>query len=141
MASANLDLVRSIQADWERGDFNSAEWAHADIEYVNVGGPSPGSWTGRTGMADGMRDFLSAWKGFRVNVDQYLELDGERVLALTHYSARGKKSGLELGEMWAKAALLFQVRDGKVTRIVSYWDRDNALADLGLPSATDSPSR
>jgi len=132
VSSANLDLVQSIHAAWERGDFSSAEWAHPDIEYENVGGPSPGSWTGRAGMAEGMRDFLSAWKDFRVNVDQYRELDGERVLALTSYSARGKKSGLELGQMWTKAALLFHVRGGKVTRIVSYWDRENALADLGL---------
>jgi ketosteroid isomerase-like protein len=136
--SANLDLVRSIHAAWERGDFSSAEWAHPDVQYENVGGPSPGRWTGRAGMAEGMRDFLSAWKDFRVNVDQYRELDDERVLALTSYSACGKKSGLELGQMWTKAALLFQLRAGKVTRIVSYWERENALADLGLASEAGS---
>jgi ketosteroid isomerase-like protein len=139
VSSGNLDLVQSIHAAWERGDFSSAEWAHPDIEYENVGGPSPGSWTGRAGMAEGMRDFLSAWKDFRVNVDQYRELDDERVLALTSYSARGKKSGLDLGQLQKKAALLFHVRDCKVTRIVSYWDRENALADLGLTSEADSP--
>jgi hypothetical protein len=62
---------------------------------------------GRTGMAEGMRDFPSAWKDFRVNADQYLELDDERVLMLTNYTGRGKKSGLDLGRVHKKAALLF----------------------------------
>ena len=50
-------------------------------------------------------------------------LDGERVLVLCTYSARGKTSGLEVGLMGARPANLFHMRDGKVTRWVQYWDR------------------
>ena len=39
MASASLDLVRSIYAAWQRGDYSSAEWAHPEIEYGLVDGP------------------------------------------------------------------------------------------------------
>jgi len=54
------------------------------------------------------------------------------VLVLGHLSGRGKTSGVEVGEMQTKVAAVFHIRDGQVTRLVTYWDRDRALADLGL---------
>jgi ketosteroid isomerase-like protein len=140
VSSANLDLVRSIYAAWERGDFSSSdEWAHPEIELVFADGPSPGSWTGLTRMAEGFRDFMSAWQEYRIEADEYRELDGERVLVLHSVSGRGKTSGLELEQMRAKTANLFRIHDGKVTRIVAYFDRDRAVADLGLASEGDAP--
>jgi hypothetical protein len=59
---ANLDLVRSIYADWERGDYGSVEWAHPESETVMADGPAPGSWTGLAGMAVALRDVTSAWE-------------------------------------------------------------------------------
>jgi ketosteroid isomerase-like protein len=132
VASANVDLVRSIVAAWERGDFSSAEWAHLEVEYVIADGPSPGSWTGLAGMAEAFREFLSSWEELRIEAQDYRELDGERVLVLNHFSGRGKRSGLEVGQVQAKAASLFRVRGGKVTRLVQYLDHERAFADLGL---------
>ena len=51
MSSANLDLVRSIYADWERGDYSSTHWAHPEIETVMADGPAPGRSIGIAGVA------------------------------------------------------------------------------------------
>jgi ketosteroid isomerase-like protein len=137
--SENLDLVRSIYAAWEHGDYSSADWAHPEIEYVHADGPAPGSWTGLTGMAAGFRDFLSAWDDWRIEAEEYRELDDERVLVLYRRSGRGKASGLEVGQISSMAANVFHVRNGKVTRLAVYWDSGRALADLGLAPEGGSP--
>jgi len=138
MSSANLDLVRSINAAHERGDFSSAEWADSEIEYVIADGPSPGRWTGQAAMAEGFRDNLIGWKDFRTEADEYRELDDERVLVLTRSTAQGKAAGLVVGQMRTKGAALYHVSGGKVTRLVYYWDRHRALADVGLTLDTAS---
>jgi hypothetical protein len=48
-------------------------------------------------MAEGIRSFLGAWEEYRVEADEYRELDDERVLVVHHVSGRGKTSGLDLG--------------------------------------------
>jgi ketosteroid isomerase-like protein len=138
MASPNMELVRSIYAEWERGDFSSTEWAHPEIEYVFADGPSPGRWTGRAGMAQGWRGFGTAWDEFRSEAEEYRDLGAERVLVLAHFSGRGKTSGLEIAQLQSRGAHLFHIRGGKVTRIVNYLDRDHALADLGLAGEAGS---
>jgi ketosteroid isomerase-like protein len=138
MESANLELVRSIRAAWERGDYSSAKWAHPDIEFVIADGPAPGRWTGLAGMAQGFRSFVSAWEEFHAEADEYRELKGDHVLVLGQMGGRGKSSGLELGEMRARGATLYQLREGKVTKLVVYFDTERALADLGLTSEADT---
>ena len=108
MASANLDRVRSVFAAWERGDYSPVEWAHPEIEFVIADGPSPGSWAGLGGMGQGFREeVLSAFQDTGAEADEYRELDDARVLVLYWRSGRGTTSGLELGQIRSKGAVLF----------------------------------
>jgi hypothetical protein len=78
--SANLDLVRAIYADWERGDLSHADWAHPH-------------------------------------------------LVLVRHTGRGRSSGVEIQ---AEHMHVFHGRDRKATRLLAYYGRDRACADLGL---------
>jgi ketosteroid isomerase-like protein len=64
------------------------------------------------------------------------------VLVLTHASGRGKASGLELDALSTQQAQVVHVHDGKVTKILVYYDSERAFADLGLSEQdahADSP--
>jgi ketosteroid isomerase-like protein len=137
VSSANLDLVRSIYAAWERGDWRSAEWAHPEIEFDIADGPEPGVRIGVAAMAESWQGWPNAWEDYRIEAEEYRELDEERVLVLNRYGGRGKTSGLEIGEAGGtRAATLFHVRDREVIRLVGYNNRDRAFADLGLTPDT-----
>jgi hypothetical protein len=70
-------------------------------------------------MAEDWRDILSAGMTSGTTAEEYRELDGDRVLVLTHSPGHGKTSGL--------------------TRLVLYPDgTEQALADLGLANEADS---
>ncbi len=130
--SENLDLVRSIYAAWARRDYTWTEWAEADIDFIVVGGPCPGQWTGLTGMWQGWREILSAWEDWRVEDIDYRELDQQRILALVRVAGRGKRSGVDATELGGKVANVFHIQNGVVTKLVVYWEVDLALTDLGL---------
>jgi ketosteroid isomerase-like protein len=130
--SANLELVRSIFVDWERGDWSSAEWADPVIHFEMVGGLVEGSWDGLSEMARAWGEMLGAWEDLRTDAEEIRELDDGRVLVLLRNQGRGRESGIEIGEISVKAANLFTIRDGKVTHLILYWDRHRALAEIGL---------
>lgn len=133
----NLAIARMICAAWERGEYLpgpsteelAAELVHPEIEFVVVGGPEPSSRRGLEAIAPSSDAFLALWEEFRVVAEEYRELDGERVLVLTRNIARGMISGVEIDQ---RRASVFEFAGGRVVRIVNYWERERALADLGI---------
>ena len=132
--SQNLDLVRSIYTDWERGDWSSADWADPEIEFVMVDQPGVREAKGIAATAAAWRDFLSIWEGYRIEAREYRELNDGRVLVLLQAFGRSMAAGLDLKDVTRghRGANVFEIRDGKVIRLDVYFDERGALADLGL---------
>jgi ketosteroid isomerase-like protein len=127
--SANLNLVRSIYAEWERGEFRAKpQWADPSIEFVVPDGPEPSTHTG-VAAAAGVEAFLTLWETLRFEAEEYRELDDGAVLVMSRMRGRGAGSGVEVDQ---RRASVFHVRDVKVIRLALYWDPERALADLGL---------
>jgi len=127
--SSNLDLVRSIYADWERGNFRSTEWADPEIEFVSVSPLETPRAKGLSEMASFVRDVFSQIADWSEVAEEYTELDANRVLVLNRFSGRGRASGVTPPP--ARAARVFEIHNATDTRLTLYPDGDRALTDLG----------
>jgi hypothetical protein len=140
MASANLDLVRSIYADWERGDFSPSDWTDPDIEFVFADGPAPVRGTGPAAMSVAWRNVLNAWGDYRAGAEGFRDLESGDILALAVFSAPGPASGSDVTQVLARGVSVMRIHEGRVRKLVVFFDRDRAFADLGLAregNATD----
>ena len=95
--SENLDLVRSIYADWERGDFSRIDWADPDIDFAWPEGLDAGpGGRGRRALAEGWRTTMAAWDNLSVTAEEYRELDEELITVLHRFRARGTMRGPQM---------------------------------------------
>jgi hypothetical protein len=79
-----------------------------------------------------MRDYSSPWESVRVEADEFRALDDEPVLVLIRQHGRGKTSGdgaFGRGHGCGERAARPRQTGHEVH---PNWDRDRALADLGL---------
>jgi ketosteroid isomerase-like protein len=134
--SSNLDLVKSIFDAWEEGDFTSTDWADPEIDFVMRGGLNRGTWKGVEGMAEGWATMLNAWENLHAVPEGFRATDDGRILVFVRNEGRGRGSGIQIDGISTHGANVFTVRDGKVTRLELYWDRDEAIAELGLSEGT-----
>ncbi len=86
---------------------------------------SPNSLSGHEGLRTFDRELREAFDNFETTVEEMVEA-GERVVSVSKYRARGRRSGVEIDGPLQFGVWSF--RDGRVTRVEWYPSRDEALA-------------
>jgi ketosteroid isomerase-like protein len=119
--SANLDLVRATyEGSSEENGRNLLAALAPDAEWTEAEGfPYAGTYIGPDAIVDGVfRRLATEWTDYRADVHTFME-DGDRVAAFGIYSGTYKATG---NSMRAAFAHLYEVRNGKIVRMMQYVD-------------------
>jgi ketosteroid isomerase-like protein len=132
MSGENVEVVERGWEAWLRGDLDAlAElWDPEvvwDVSHFRDW-PEP-AYLGIDGVKRFITEWLEVWDDYEVGVDETLAAPDGRVISLAWQRGKGRQSGLEMD---VESALIFTLRDGKVTRIENYDNRETALEAAGL---------
>jgi ketosteroid isomerase-like protein len=130
MSQENVEVVRSLLAAFDRGDYEAAlalidpdvEWA--EPPYL----PGSGVQRGHEGIRRGWARWLGEWEWFNVEPVEFIDA-GDRVMVHGTNRARGRASGVEVTRQFGS---VFTVRAGKVLRHEAFATKAEALEAVGL---------
>jgi ketosteroid isomerase-like protein len=134
MSPENVELIRRSFDAWSRGDVDGfVALYHPDCKWDFShfdGWPEEDTYTGHSGLRRLFEQWLSAWEDFRVEPEELTPVDDERVLVQARTFSHGRGSGVyvESPPFWQVCTL----REGKLLRVVSYTDGDEAREAVGL---------
>jgi ketosteroid isomerase-like protein len=131
MSQENVEIVRSINEAFARGDFEEV-LDRLDPAFEMVGPPdvTAGGQTshGHRETVDLMGTFLSAWGDYRFEVHDVIDA-GDRILIEGKQQARGRGSGVKVSE---SVYTVWTVEAGMATKTMIFRGRDEALEAAGL---------
>jgi ketosteroid isomerase-like protein len=134
MSSANL--VRSIYADWERGDTSLVDKASAWRDVFEPGFewhtrpdlPDAGVRKGYEGAVRLRDEWVETFDDFHIDLDELIDA-GDHVIAVTRLCGSMRGSGHQLDVQETQVS---KMRDGRVTEVRAYLTRSEALKAVGL---------
>ena len=89
--------------------------------------PPPAIARGRDEVREVFNQFDETWESHRSDVEEIQLIDPDRVLLLSVDHFRGR-DGIEIEQ---PSATIFTLRNGKVVRMQSFWERASALKAVG----------
>ena len=136
MSQEHVEIVRSVFDAVARRDVERVLSLYDPEVEVRF---APGTLMDRLGQAGGFygveglrrfdRELRQAFEDFETNCEELIDA-GELVVSASRYRARGRGSGIEVDG--PPQFGVWTIRDGRVTRVVWFDTRDEALEAAGL---------
>ena len=128
MSQENVEIVRRMYEAYLSGDFETAfTLIDPDVMFDGSIRPEGKVYRGHQELTEALRTWTGTWEAFRMELLELIDASDD-VIAVEHHSGRGRGSGLPLSQVYFS---LFTVEDAKITRMVWFQSRAEALAATG----------
>jgi ketosteroid isomerase-like protein len=127
---SNIEVIQELTRLWNEGDDEGllALYAEDAVQQTGPHWPEQSTTRGHAAIRAGMEEWKESWETAQLTVESLEEIGSDMVLAIGAWHIRARASGVE-GEM--PLFILFTLRDGRVTRLEWFEDRDSAVAAAG----------
>jgi ketosteroid isomerase-like protein len=127
MSQENLEIVR--RAFEEMGGDEFSAW-DPDVEIINAEGwVIETTYRGHEGLRQWWDDIAEAFGDFRIELEEVMAVDEERVLTTQRFIAHFRTTEIPFDGYWAS---IIWVRNGKVVRGHGHLSKRRALRAAGL---------
>jgi ketosteroid isomerase-like protein len=129
MAADNLEIVRRAFEDLRSGEYEGGAW-DPEVEVVNAAGwVIETSYRGHSGLRQWWDDLAEAFGDFRIELDDAMDVDGERVLTTQRFVGHFRATEIPFDGPWAS---ILWIRDGRIVRAEGHLSKRRALRAAGL---------
>ncbi|MDQ3103330.1 MAG: nuclear transport factor 2 family protein [Actinomycetota bacterium] len=130
MSEENVETVRGIYREWERGNFRAGTdlFDHDTVLVLRTPLPEAGTYRGPEEIRGYMLSFLETWDDAAIEGESFIAV-GDRVVVGVHQQATGIESSIPVAMRYFQ---VWSFRGGRILRIESIRERDQALEAAGL---------
>jgi ketosteroid isomerase-like protein len=130
--SDNVELVRRAVEVFVAGDLDRyfEEFVAPDVVWhTSAEDPDAATHEGREAFRRYIGRWMDSFEDLAGEVEEWLDAGDNRVFAWTRWTGHGRASGLDAD--W-HLAIVYTVRDGRISGGEEYFDRDEGLEAAGL---------
>jgi ketosteroid isomerase-like protein len=127
----NVELVRLGMEAWDREDIQELiALSDSDVEFVSIfAGMEGRTYRGYNGLREYFADMRDTWSEFHRDIERVIDAGGDKVVVFFRLRGTARVSGVPLEE---RVTTVFQLREGRLYRMVVFRNRDEALKAAGL---------
>jgi ketosteroid isomerase-like protein len=136
VGQTDVDLVRKAMDAWNREDMKAlTALSDAEVEFVSIfAGMEGRTYRGYDGLREYFADMRDTWIEFHREIEEIVDAGDEQVVVFFRLRGTARASGVPVDE---QVTTVFELKRGRLYRMVVFRDREKALKAAGLRKSCD----